>query len=168
MAIVLTGPQAIITVTDGLGILHTIGRARNIQVNSEYQRDWVRGIGQVGPSESPLLAWQGTVSVESYALLSKYAILNAFDMTVQDNEKFYNYLLFEAGIDMLVTAKRKDASGTIQEYPVYSLNGMFITSESWTIQENALSGRNGQFNLINPPRILASQLPGEPITEDEV
>ena len=164
MAQVLTGPQAIISVTDPEGVKHAIGRARQITVNSDFQRDFVYGIGSVAPEEIPLIRWQGQVQVEEYAILTKKAIMHAFDMSVQDKEKYFNYLLFQNGIDMLVTAKRL-VDGAVKEYPVFSLVGLRILTEGWTMGENAIWGRNGSFALENPPRVLASELPGSPISE---
>lgn len=155
---VCTGPQGIITVTDGNGIMHAIGRARNINVTSDFQRDFVFGVGKVSPEEAPLIRWQGNVTVEQYAVLSTNSILHAFDMSVQDNEKFFNYLFFETGLDLLITSKRK-IDGQIKEVPVISLTKMFITSEGWNMGENQIWGRNGNFSLLEPPRLLSSAVP---------
>lgn len=165
MAQVLTGPQGILSVTDPEGVKHAIGRARNISVNSDFQRDYVYGIGNVAPEEIPLIRWQGQVSIQTYAVLTKKAILHAFDFSVQDKDKFFNYLLFQNGIDLLVTSKRL-VDGTVKEFPVFSITGMFITSEGWDMAENAIWGKNGAFAILNPPRVLASELPGAPISED--
>jgi hypothetical protein len=164
MGLVCTGPQGIISVTDGEGIKHKIGRARNINVNSDYQRDHVFGIGRVHASEAPLLKYMGTVSVEQYAVLTNKAVLSAFDMTVQDNEKFFNYLLFERGIDITITTKRK-VGNTVNEYPLMSIEQCLITSEGWSMAENAIWGRSGNFTFLAPPRTLSGQLPGVGVSE---
>lgn len=161
---VCSGPQGILTVTAN-GKMYVIGRARNINVTSDYQRDFVFGIGSVYPSEAPLIKWQGNVTVEQYGVITNKAILNAFDMTEQDNEKFFNYLFYEAGLDLLITQKRQ-INGSIVEVPIISLTKMFITSEGWTMQENQIWGRNGGFTLLEPPRNLGSSIPSSVLDSD--
>lgn len=158
MGLVCTGPQGIISCTSPEGIKYQIGRARNIQVRSDFQRDFVQGIGTVGAKETPVTAWRGTVSVEKYAVLTTAGLLHAYDLSEQDSEKLFNYLLFESGVDLMITSKRK-VDGQIIEVPVISLTRLFITEESWTFAENAIWGNSGQFNLLDPPSILGSQLP---------
>ena len=155
---ICTGPQGILTVTDGRGVMHLVGRARNISVTSDFQRDYVFGIGSVIPKEAPIIRWQGNVTVEQYAMVTTDAILHAFDMTVQDNEKFFTYLFYENGLDLLITSKRK-IDGQIKEIPIISLTKMFITSESWTMGENQIWGKNGNFTILEPPRLLGSGVP---------
>jgi len=67
MSIVLSAPQAIITVTDPLGQKYVLGRVRSLQINESYQRDPVYGIGSTGPQEIPLVRWAGQVTVDEYA-----------------------------------------------------------------------------------------------------
>lgn len=164
MAIVLTGPQGIIKVTDPTGVVHTIGRVRNLQVSSDFQRDVVTGIGSVGPKELPLIRWQGQVSCEQYAVFTSKALLYAFDCTEQDQDIFWNFLLFENGVDIAVTSKRPtagqpEARPQTSEFVYANLDGCFITNEGWSMGENAIWGRNGSFALLQPPRVLRSQLP---------
>ena len=106
MSKVLTGPQGIISVKDQYGKEYTIGRCRQIKVSSDFQRDSVTGIGTVYASELPLVRWTGTVSVDSYAIIATKAILNAFDMSVQDVDKFFRFLLFEQGINLTMKSVR--------------------------------------------------------------
>jgi hypothetical protein len=155
---VLTAPLALIRVQTPNG-LFTIGKMKNIRVNESIQRGKVMGIGVLTPDELPALAWDGTLSCSFYLVeFKKQAIEGALQRTVQSLEEFVDtVILNEVGVQ--VDLLRKVAAGppdpitgiiqsTLQEFA--SITGVFITRESFDVTENAISGRDSEFQYLKP------------------
>lgn len=155
---VLTAPLALIRVQTPNG-LFTIGKMKNVRVNESIQRGKVMGIGVLTPSELPALSWDGSLSCSFYLVeFKRQALEGALQRTVQSLEEFVDtVILNEVGVQ--VDLLKKIAAGppdpvtgiiqsSLEEFA--SVNGVFITRESFDITENSISGRDCEFQYLNP------------------
>lgn len=152
---VMTAPLAIIKVN---GI--AIGKMKNIRVNEQIRRGNVRGIGELTPQEVPALEWSGSLSAGFYSITfnnQDQLIKTALLRNVNTLQEFVDtVLLQEDGITIDIMKKVKDyrdpQTGII--YPKLevfaSVRGAFSTKESFDISEGQISGRDVDFEYINP------------------
>jgi hypothetical protein len=151
---VMTAPLAVIKVN---GV--AIGKMKNIRVTESIQRGTVQGIGALVNSEIPALKWDGTLNCGFYTItfnkqneLFKSAILRNVN-TVQ--EFVDTILLQEDGVTIDILKKIKDyknADGIIvPKYEIFaSVVGCFPNKESFDISEGQISGRDVDFQYLNP------------------
>jgi hypothetical protein len=151
---VMTAPLAVIKVN---GV--AIGKMKNIRVTENIQRGSVQGIGALNPSEIPAIKWDGTLNCSFYAIkfnnqdeLSKNALLRNVNTT---QEFVDTVLLQEEGVTIDILKKVKDVvlpSGVIQpKYETFaSIVGCFPTREGFDISEGQISGKDADFQYINP------------------
>lgn len=157
MSSTLTGPLAVIKVNG-----QVIGKMKTVRYNENLSRGRVGGLGTLNPMEVPAIAWDGTLSCESYLIEFNATIFNDSDLgksfyrKVQTIEDFINtVLLQEQGLQVDVLRKVKasqDSKGVITPgFEVFaSFTGVFITRDGMEITENGIGGRNAEFNVINP------------------
>lgn len=152
---VMTAPLAIIKVG---GV--AIGKMKNIRVNEQIQRGNVQGIGELTPQELPALKWSGTLNAGFYSITfnnQDNLIKNALLRNVNNLQEFVDtVLLQENGIQIDIMKKVKDYqdpnTGII--YPQFelfsSIRSCFATKESFDISEGQISGRDVDFEYMNP------------------
>lgn len=152
---VMTAPLAIIKV-DGIAI----GKMKSIRVNESMRRGRVSGIGKLTPDELPALEWSGSLNASFYSITfnnQDQLIKTALLRNVNTLQEFVDtVLLQEDGIQIDVMKKVKDfqdpQTGII--YPQFelfaSIRGAFSTKESFDISEGQISGRDVDFEYINP------------------
>lgn len=149
---VLTAPLAILKVN---GV--AVGRAKNISCTESIRRQPVVGIGRLAPTELAAVGWSGTVNMGFFTIdLRQSPIPGALNRVAQSVEQWENMLtLDEDGVqlDLMRKVKRSTLPTGIVTigYEVFaSIKGCFITRESWDITEQQISGRNQDFEYINP------------------
>lgn len=152
---VMTAPLAIVKVG---GV--AIGKMKNIRVTENIRRGRVTGIGRLTPEELPALDWSGTLNAGFYAVkinsqdvLTKTGILR----NVNNLQEFVDtVLLQETGIQVDILKKVKDtqdpATGIITpQYEVFaSVRGAFMTREGFDISEGQISGKDVDFEYMEP------------------
>lgn len=152
---VMTAPLAIIKVG---GV--AIGKMKNIRVNESIRRGRVQGIGELTPSELPALEWSGSLNAGFYTIkfnsqdkLTKSAILR----NVNNPQEFVDtVLLQEDGVQIDIMKKVKDtvdpATGIITpKFEVFAtVKGAFSTKEGFDISEGQISGKDVDFEYLNP------------------
>lgn len=151
---VMTAPLAVIKVNGKV-----IGKMKNIRVTESIQRGTVQGIGAFNNSEIPALKWDGTLSCSFYTInfnnqneLFKTALLRNVN-TVQ--EFVDTVLLQEDGVTIDILKKVKDytdENGIVKpKYEVFaSIVGCFPNKESFDISEGQISGRDTDFQYLEP------------------
>ncbi len=152
MAKTMTAPLAIIKV-DG----KPIGKMRNIRLTENVRRGKVMGLGRLTPTELPALEWDGTLSTGFYLIdFSNEVIKAALLRKVQTLDEFVDtVLLQEEGVQIDILRKVKDVvlgNGVIvPKLEIFaSVQGAFLTRESFDITESQISGRDADFEYINP------------------
>ena len=152
MAKTMTAPLAIIKV-DG----KPIGKMRNIRLTENVRRGKVMGLGRLTPTELPALEWDGTLSTGFYLIdFSNEVIKAALLRKVQTLDEFVDtVLLQEEGVQIDILRKVKDVvlgNGVIvPKLEIFaSVQGAFLTRESFDITESQISGRDDDFEYINP------------------
>lgn len=152
---VMTAPLAIVKVG---GV--AIGKMKNIRVTESIQRGKVTGIGRLTPEEVPAIGWSGTLSAGQYAVkingqdqLTKSGILR----NVNNLQEFVDtVLLQEEGLTIDILKKVKDFQDPqtkiiYPQYEIYaSVRGAFATREGFDISEGQISGKDVDFEYINP------------------
>ena len=153
---VYTAPLAIIQFN---GV--TIGKMRNVRLQEQIRRGRVTGIGVLNPSEVPALEWSGTMSCSSYTinfnrLVNKMKI-GTFRGVATVEEWGNAILLQEAGLEIAVMRKVKDGeidpdTGLVKtKYETFAkVNAAFANRESIDIQEGQISGRDTEFEYLEP------------------
>lgn len=150
---VLTGPMALVKVKGYDGTMVTIGKLRNVRVTENFTRGRVVGIGEITPSELPLLAWNGTVTAGQYGFKITTGIMNAIDRSMTDIATFVNTILFETGVDIWVYMRQTTVSSTSTTFgqtDFAKILGCLLTSEGFDINEGQISGRDATFEYKNP------------------
>lgn len=158
---VTTAPLAIIKVN---GV--AIGRMKNIRVTESIQRGRVSGIGELLPQELPATGWNGTLSCGFFLIDLKQATNGAipwFDgvhsPTIADIQAWVDgVLLQEEGVTIdlykkVSTGIADPATGLLQrgqDEILGSVIGAFVTRNGFDITENSISGRDCDFEYMNP------------------
>lgn len=152
---VLTAPLAVIKVNG-----KAIGKMKNIRVTETIQRGRVVGIGKLNPSEIPATSWNGSLSAGFYSInfnnqdeLTRRSVIR----NVNNLEEWANtVLLQDEGVQVDILKKIKDTedpdTGVITpEYKVFAtVRGAFATKEGFDISEGQISGKDADFEYINP------------------
>lgn len=153
---VMTAPLALIQIN---GV--TVGKMKNVRITETIRRGRVTGIGKLTPSELPALEWQGSLSAGSYAinfnLLCNKSQLGTFRNAATVNDWANAILLQEAGLNIVVLRKVKDGQIDPQTGMVNSkletfanVKGAFASREGFDIQEGQISGRDTEFEYLEP------------------
>lgn len=140
----LTAPLAIIKVN---GV--SIGKMRNIRVTENIRRGRVVGIGEVTPSELPVLEWNGTLNVGQYAIKLDTDILKSMSRNFSSTADFVKNLLFNQGIQVDILQKVKD-NNEVKETTFATIKGVYLTSEGFDISEGQIGGRDATFEYTDP------------------
>lgn len=152
----MTAPLAIIQINSV-----TVGKMKNIRITESIRRGRVAGIGRLNASELPALEWQGTLSCSSYTinfnLLANKLKIGTF-RNVPDVETWANALLLqENGLEISILRKVKDGeidpeTGIVStKYETFAKVGAsFVTREGFDLQEGQISGRDTDFEYLEP------------------
>ena len=153
---VMTAPLAIIQINSV-----TVGKMKNVRITENIRRGRVAGVGQLNPSELPALEWQGQMSCSSYTInfnllankLKKGTFRNAGSLESWANA----ILLQEDGLEIALLRKVKDGeidaeTGLVAtKYENFAkVNGAFATREGFNLQEGQISGRDTDFEYLEP------------------
>ena len=153
---VMTAPLAIIQINSV-----TVGKMKNVRITENIRRGRVAGGGQLNPSELPALEWQGQMSCSSYTInfnllankLKKGTFRNAGSLESWANA----ILLQEDGLEIALLRKVKDGeidadTGLVAtKYENFAkVNGAFATREGFDLQEGQISGRDTDFEYLEP------------------
>lgn len=153
---VMTAPLAIIQIN---GV--TVGKMKNVRVTENIRRGRVTGIGRLNPEELPALEWTGTLTCSSYTInfnllvnkLKKGAFRNAGTL----EEWASAILLQEDGLEIAILRKVKDGEIDAEtglaktKYKTFAKTvGAFMTREGFDIQEGQISGRDTEFEYLQP------------------
>lgn len=152
----MTAPLAIIQINS-----ITVGKMKNVRLTENVRRGRVGGIGRMTPTELPALEWQGTLSCSAYTinfnlLLNK--LKKGFYRNAGSLEAWANALLLEEnGLEISILRKVKDGeidpdTGMVNtKYETFAkVTGAFATREGFDIQEGQISGRDGDFEYLEP------------------
>lgn len=153
---VMTAPLALIKINSV-----TVGKMKNIRITETIRRGRVTGLGALTPSELPALEWQGSMSASSYTInfnkLANVSALGTFRNAADVNAWANAILLQEAGLEICVLRKVKDGeidpeTGMVQaKYETFAkVNGAFASREGFDIQEGQISGRDTEFEYLEP------------------
>ena len=152
----MTAPLAIIQI-DSV----TVGKMKNVRMTENIRRERVAGVGRLNASELPALEWQGTLSCSSYTInfnllankLKKGTFRNAGGMEAWANA----ILLQENGLEISILRKVKDGeidadTGLVStKYETFAkATGAFVTREGFDLQEGQISGRDTDFEYLEP------------------
>lgn len=153
---VMTAPLALIQVN---GV--TVGKMKNVRITETIRRGRVTGLGTLTPSELPALEWNGSLSCSSYTInfnkLMNTSIKGTFRNNATVNDWANSILLQEDGLNIVVLQKKK--AGTIDpetgfvqaKYDTFaSVKGAFATRENFDVQEGQISGRDTEFEYLEP------------------
>ena len=153
---VMTAPLAIIQINSV-----TVGKMKNVRITENIRRGRVAGVGQLNPSELPAVEWQGQMSCSSYTInfnllankLKKGTFRNAGSLESWANA----ILLQEDGLEIALLRKVKDGeidadTGLVAtKYENFAkVNGAFATREGFDLQEGQISGRDTDFEYLEP------------------
>lgn len=153
---VMTAPLAIIQIN---GV--TVGKMKNVRVTENIRRGRVIGVGRLNPEELPALEWTGTLTCSSYTInfnllvnkMKKGAFRNAGTL----EEWASAILLQEDGLEIAILRKVKDGEIDAEtglaktKYETFAKTvGAFMTREGFDIQEGQISGRDTEFEYLQP------------------
>ena len=152
----MTAPLAIIQINSV-----TVGKMKNIRITENIRRGRVAGVGRLNASELPALEWQGTLSCSSYTInfnllankIKKGTFRNAGGLEAWANA----LLLQEDGLEISILRKVKDGeidadTGLVAtNYETFDkVTGAFVTREGFDLQEGQISGRDTDFEYLEP------------------
>jgi len=139
----------------------TVGKMKNLRITENVRRGRVTGVGRLNPEELPALEWTGSLTCSSYTInfnllankLKKGAFRNAATVEEWQNA----ILLQEDGLEISILRKVKDGNidsetGLVKtKYETFAkTNGAFMTREGFDIQEGQISGRDTEFEYLEP------------------
>ncbi len=155
----MTAPLAIIKVQTLTGPV-AIGKMKDLRITETLRRGRVSGIGKLTPDELPATEWSGSLSCDFYLMDFKIEAIAGMlpryepGMTIED---FVNtVILEEEGIQLDIMRKEKVAKNPVtgiitSQLAIFAtVKGAFITREGMNISEGQISGRNAEFEYINP------------------
>ena len=153
---VMTAPLAIIKINSV-----TVGKMKNIRITETIRRGRVTGVGRLNPEELPALEWSGSLSCSSYTinfnLLANVSKLGTFRNAATVEEWANAILLQEAGLEISILRKVKDGeidteTGLVKtKYETFAkVNAAFATREGFDVQEGQISGRDTDFEYLEP------------------
>jgi len=152
----MTAPLAIIQINSV-----TVGKMKNVRITENIRRGRVTGIGRLNPEELPAIEWSGSMSCSSYSInfnLLANKIAKGSFRNAQTIEDWANAILLqEDGLEISILRKVKDGAidpqtGMVQvKYETFAkVNGAFVTREGFDIQEGQISGRDTEFEYLEP------------------
>ena len=152
----MTAPLAIVQVN---GV--TVGKMRNIRVTEQIRRGRVSGLGRLTAEELPALEWSGSLSCSSYTinfnLLMNKSQLGTFRNAFTVNDWANAILLQEDGLEISLLRKVKDGeidpeTGMVKtKFETFAkVNAAFATREGFDVQEGQISGRDTEFEYLEP------------------
>lgn len=153
---VMTAPLAIIKINSV-----TVGKMKNVRITETIRRGRVTGVGRLNPEELPALEWSGSLSCSSYTinfnLLANVSKLGTFRNAATVEEWSNAILLQEAGLEISILRKVKDGeidteTGLVKtKYETFAkVNAAFATREGFDVQEGQISGRDTDFEYLEP------------------
>lgn len=153
---VMTAPLAIIQINSV-----TVGKMKNIRITEQIRRGRVSGLGRLNPSELPALEWSGSLSCSSYSinfnLLANKIRKGTFRKAGTVDAWANAILLQEDGLEISILRKVKDGeidpeTGLVKsKYETFaSVKGAFASREGFDIQEGQISGRDTEFEYLDP------------------
>lgn len=153
---VMTAPLAIIKINSV-----TVGKMKNVRITETIRRGRVTGVGRLNPEELPALEWSGSLSCSSYTinfnLLANVSKLGTFRNAATVEEWANAILLQEAGLEISILRKVKDGeidteTGLVKtKYETFAkVNAAFATREGFDVQEGQISGRDTDFEYLEP------------------
>ena len=153
---VMTAPLAIIKINSV-----TVGKMKNVRITETIRRGRVTGVGRLNPEELPALEWSGSLSCSSYTinfnLLANVSKLGTFRNAATVEGWANAILLQEAGLEISILRKVKDGeidaeTGLIKtKYETFAkVNAAFTTREGFDVQEGQISGRDTDFEYLEP------------------
>ena len=153
---VMTAPLAVIKINSV-----AVGKMKNIRVTETIRRGRVTGVGRMHPHELPALEWSGNLSCSSYTinfnLLSNMSKLGTFRNNSSVETWANSILLQEDGLEISIMRKVKDGeidseTGEVKaKYETFAkVAGAFATREGFDIQEGQISGRDTDFEYMEP------------------
>jgi len=162
---VMTAPLAIIQI-DGV----TVGKMKNVRITETIRRGRVTGVGRLNPDELPALEWNGTLSCSSYTINFNLLANNMKKGSFRNSSTVENWanavLLQEDGLEIAIMKKVRDGeidkdTGLVKsKYETFAKTvGAFVTREGFDIQEGQISGRDTEFEYIQP--ILYNNIAGD-------
>lgn len=152
----MTAPLAIIQI-DSV----TVGKMKNIRLTENIRRGRVSGLGRLNAEELPALEWSGSLSCSSYTInfnllankMKKGTFRNAGSVEAWANA----ILLQEDGLEISILRKVKDGqidteTGLVStKYETFAkVSGAFVTREGFDLQEGQISGRDTEFEYLDP------------------
>lgn len=153
---VMTAPLAVIQINSV-----TVGKMKNVRITENVRRGRVTGVGRLNPEELPALEWTGSLSCSSYTinfnLLANKLKKGAFRNNGTVEEWANSILLQENGLEIAILRKVKDGeidteTGLVKsKYETFAKTvGAFMTREGFDIQEGQISGRDTEFEYLEP------------------
>lgn len=152
----MTAPLAVIQINSV-----TVGKMKNVRITEQIRRGRVSGLGTLVPSELPALEWSGSLSCSSYTinfnLLANVSKKGTFRNANSIDEWANAILLQEDGLEISILRKVKDGNidaetGLVSsKYETFAkVTGAFANREGFDIQEGQISGRDADFDYMNP------------------
>lgn len=153
---VMTAPLAIIQINSV-----TVGKMKNVRITENIRRGRVTGVGRLNPEELPALEWTGSLTCSSYTI-NFNLLANKLKKGVYRNagtvEEWANAILLqEDGLEIVILRKVKDGAidtetGLVKtKYETFAKTvGAFVTREGFDIQEGQISGRDTEFEYLEP------------------
>lgn len=153
---VMTAPLAVIQINSV-----TVGKMKNVRITENIRRAKVTGLGKLNPDELPAVEWSGSLSCSSYTinfnLLANKMKVGAFRNAGTVEEWSNAVLMQEDGLEIAILRKVKDGeidaeTGLVKtKYETFAkTTGAFMTREGFDIQEGQISGRDTEFEYLNP------------------
>ena len=153
---VMTAPIAIIKING-----KAVGKMKNVRITEQIRRGRVTGIGTLTPSELPAVEWSGTMSCSAYSvnfnLLNNVSRIGTFRQGANEEDWQNVILMQEKGLQIDVMKKVKNGeidpqTGLVEtKYEVFAtVKGAFATREGFDIQEGQISGRDTDFEYLDP------------------
>jgi hypothetical protein len=127
-----------------------VGKIRSVRCTENFRRGRVVGLGEITPSELPILEWTGTMNVGQYAIPLANGVWDAVDRGGTSVSEFVKKILFDEGIQVSIMYLRKKDDGTIEEKTFATVALAFLTSEGFDINESQISGRDATFEYTTP------------------
>lgn len=153
---VMTAPLAIIQINSV-----TVGKMKNVRITENIRRGRVSGLGRLTAEELPALEWSGSLSCSSYTInfnLLANKVMKGTFRNAGSVESWANAILLqEDGLEISILRKVKDGAidaetGLVStKYETFAkVNGAFATREGFDIQEGQISGRDTEFEYLEP------------------
>lgn len=151
---VFTAPLAIIK-ANGIAI----GKMRTIQVSETIQRTRVQGLGRVTADELPVIGFTGNLTCALFMVdFRKEAIPNTLTRNLQNVQQWEDNMLLgvpNVQIDILrkVAQTIDPVTGAVLASGLEifaSIRAIFANRESFDISDGQISGRNLDFEYLDP------------------